>query len=133
MSMTVYTLVNPSDAWTFLAPSDKIAFLVSLYVGGGKTPASRDGWESPFYLMGGDPDKDYEKAFGEPFDKALANNADELIESFRSFMISRHKSPEPLTGEALAKWNDQKRSSLSDFGAYALKLARRIEEKKVKA
>lgn len=131
--MTVYEIINPSDAWTFLAASDKIAFLVSLFVGSGQTPAKREGWESPLYLLGGNPDKDYEKEFGEPLKGAVERHGDELIDSFRSFMIHREKSKKTLTGKPLAKWNDKHRSSLNDLGGYALELADRIEKMKVKA
>jgi len=125
--MIVYELVNPSDPWTFEASSDKIAWLVSLYVGRGKTPASRDGWQSPFYF-GGDPAKDYEREFGEFMEDAPKRYKAFLVESLRSFMLHRDTAPEKLAGDALAKWNDKHRSSINDFGTYALRLADTIAE-----
>lgn len=128
--MTVYKLINPSDSWTFLAPSDKIAFLISLIVGRGQTPAERDGWSSPFYFgKGADPEGDYQKQFNEPMEGAIDRNRSELIESLKSFMIHRDRSPEVLTGEALDKWNDKHRSSMNDFGGYAFEVAKKLSEK----
>jgi hypothetical protein len=133
--MNIYELVNPSDAWTFLAPSDKVAFLVALAVGRGQTSAKRDGWEGGMYVFGlGDPDKDFKKEFGEELEGAVGRHKADLIKSLRTFMIHREKAKKVPTGKALAKWNDKHRSSLNDFSGEALKLAdhlkKNLEKKK---
>lgn len=125
----IYELVNPSDAWTFAAPSDKIAFLVSLLVGRGQTPAKRDEWMTGFYIIGGDPEADFEKQFGEPMKGALDRHREELITSLRTFMIHRDRAKEPLQGDALLAWNEEHRTSVNDFGGYALQLADRLAKK----
>lgn len=125
----VYELVNPSDAWTFIAPSDKIAFLVAIAVGRGQTSAKREGWEGGMYVFGlGDPDKDFKKEFGEELEGAISRHKAELIESLRTFMIHREQAKKAPTGKALVKWNNERRSSLNDFGGYALKLAKHLEK-----
>jgi hypothetical protein len=126
--MNIYELVNPSDAWTFVAPSDKIAFLVSLAVGRGQTGAKREGWESPLYLIGGDPGGDFQKWFKEPLEGALGRNSKDVIKSLRSFMIHRERAQKVPIGKALVKWNDKHRSSLNDFGGYALEFADHLEK-----
>lgn len=128
MKKMVYELVNPSDAWTFEAPSDLVAWLASLLVGRGKTPARRDGWTSPFYLFGGEPEKDFQEEFGEDLQGAVDRHRDDLIVSLRSFIIRREKAPPGLSGEELAKWNDKHRSSMNDFGGYANDIADAIEK-----
>lgn len=126
--MNVYKLINPSDDWSFEAPSHMIAWLVATFLGNGKTPASCGAWQSPFYLMGGDPAADFQKEFGEPFDGAIGRHKAELIPSFRSFIIKREQAPAGMDRVALAKWNDEKRSSLNDFGGYANEIADKLEK-----
>jgi hypothetical protein len=131
--MNVYELVNPSDEWTFLAPNDKIAWLVSFIVGEGKTPAKRDGWSSGLYIFGGDPEKDFEKEFGEPLKGFLDRYRDDIIKSLRTFMIHRERSEKPLEGKELREWNENLRSSINDFGGYAFEFADRLERKNLPA
>jgi len=124
-----YKLVNPSDDWSFLAPSNKIAFLVAIAVGRGQTPAERGEWQEGMYLGGiGDPGADYKRMFGEALEGAIERNKAEMIQSLRTFMIARHKSKKTLTGEDLRKWNDEHRSSMNDWGLYALQIADVLEK-----
>lgn len=126
----IYELVNPSDAWSFEAPSDKIAFLVALGVGRGATPAKRDGWDSGMYLFGkGDPAADFKKQFGEEFEGAVDRNRKEIVRSLRSFVIHREKAPKKMSAKERAAWNEKQRSSMNDFGGYANALADAIEKK----
>lgn len=134
--MQVYEFINPSDAWTFLASSDKVAFIVAIMVGRGQTAARREGWEAGMYFFGGDFEADYLKQFNEPFEGAMKRHEKEIVKSLKSFMIHRERSKKKLTGKALFKWNDQLRSSLSDWGGYANRLAAAMEKgktEKVKA
>ena len=129
MSMNVYELINPSDEWTFEAPSNLIAWMVSFLVGSGQTPARRGNWEASFYMFGGNPVEDFEAQFKEPFVGAPERHANEIIVSLRSFMIKREESPTPLSGKALEERNDKHRTSINDHGAEANRIAKLFEEK----
>lgn len=127
--MNTYELVNPSDNWSFQAKSDKIAFLVALFVGRGATPAERDGWKGKMYILNiGDPSADYESEFKEKFEGALGRHKAEIVESLRTFMIDRRKAPDGLTGKKLKAWNDKRRSSTNDFGRAANSMADALEK-----
>jgi len=124
----IYELINPSDDWSFEAPSDKIAFLVSLIVGEGQTPASRDGWQGGMYILGlGDPNKDFQEQFNEQLEGAFTRHKTEIVESLKSFVIKRKEAPTGMTLNELRTWNDKHRSSLNDWGGYAHELADRIK------
>jgi len=124
----VYELVNPSEALTFLAPSNKVAWLVALFIGRGSTPARRDGWQSSFYCFGGDPEADCKKEFGDSIKEAVDKHRAELVSALRSFMIHREASPNPLKGDALKKWNDHNRTSTNDYCGHANQLAEQFEK-----
>lgn len=127
--MNEYKLINPSDDWSFLAPSDKVAFLVSIAVGRGQTPAERGEWRAGMYIGGfGDPGADYKKMFDEELEGAIGRNKAEMIASLRTFMIAREKSKDVLAGADLMKWNNDHRSSMNDWGGYAFEIADLLEK-----
>lgn len=131
--MNVYKLSNPSDDWSFEAPSHLVAWLVATYVGNGKTPASCGDWQSGFYLLGGDPQADFMKEFGMQISEGIEKHKAEFIAALRSFIIKRKDAPAGMDRAALAKWNDEKRSSMSNYGGYANELADSLEKAMAKA
>lgn len=84
-----YELINPSDAITFKAESDKIAFFCALILGNGKAGISREDGkeveESPMLMFVSNPLPIIEKYLGCSLVEFKDNNLGEISECFLSF------------------------------------------------
>ena len=87
----------------------------------------------PFYLLGGDPQADFQKEFGMTMGDGIEKHKAEFITALRSFMLKRQEAPKDMDRKALHDWNDKHRSSLSDYAKYANKLADSLERSMQKA
>ena len=126
--MNLYEFICISDAITFYAPDDDIAFAVALYVGGGKCSCKR---------IDPDGDKDVKDSapylFGIPDDvlnrceEIINSRTKECVESAHTFACCKPSEREIFndytnngTDKAkYDKWDDAHRTSLSDYCKYA--------------
>lgn len=126
--MNLYEFINISDAITFYAPDDDIAFAVALYVGGGKCSCKRiepdgdkDVKDSNLYLFG-IPNEVVKK-----YDEIITSRSKECVESAHTFACCKPGEREIFndytkngTDKAkYDKWDDAHRSSMSDYCKYA--------------
>ena len=126
--MNLYEFINISDAITFYAPDDDIAFAVALYVGNGQCHCKRiepdgdkDVKDSDLYLFG-IPDE-VQKRFGE----IITTRSKEFIEAAHTFACCKPSEREIFNDytnngtdkEKYEKWDDAHRSSMSDYCKYA--------------
>lgn len=126
--MNLYEFVNISDAITFYAPDDDIAFATALYVGGGKCSCKRiengnshDVADSSPYIFG-IPDEVIKR-----FDEIITSRSKECVESAHTFACCKPSEREIFNDytkngtdkEKYAKWDDAHRSSMSDYCKYA--------------
>jgi|GEM_PF-5609913 len=142
----VYKFTTPSDPITFLAEDDKVAFLVTVIVGNGKTlyePEDGHNVPSSFLIFAGDQTEAM-------IEGALANSMDHFIHARRSDIIAALESfaygefadrkvydqtfallkddPNKLD-KFRAIHDDAKRSSLSEWCKYAWNLAKQLKSK----
>lgn len=126
--MNLYEFINISDAITFYAPDDDIAFAVALYVGGGKCSCKRiepdgdkDVKDSNLYLFG-IPDEVVKR-----YDEIITSRTKEVTESAHTFACCKPSERQIFddytkngTDKAkYDKWDDAHRSSMSDYCKYA--------------
>lgn len=135
----LYEIINPSDAMTIEADDPKVAQAAILLLGEGKIGLTSETGEDvlPLLFFGGG-DKWIEENFREPkLGEFIKQNREAIAKCLESVVygsLSNRKAimaavsvvgPEKLR-EALAKYNDEKRTSLNDFSAYAHELADRL-------
>jgi hypothetical protein len=144
--MQIYELINPSDAYTFTAPSLEVAAVVTLIVGRGRYGArcvSGELQEVPMFLFGGSEAWVQETLNYKTLDSLVEKYMQEkqtLAASLESFMIGDSNNRK-LYEDGLAlleteekrkawrdRWQDENRSSMNDIGGYAHRLADRIRK-----
>lgn len=148
--MKLYEFINPSDPWTFKAESHIAALLATLIVGDGKAMVDclEDGEEndfsSPFFAFSGKEGIDnYIKGkFGyDNLEAALEDNYDAVANALTSFLIASKEERETVdmavkmlspedAQKLIADFNDKKRSSMNDFGTYAISLGQAMKRKR---
>lgn len=137
--MTAYELCNPSDPYTFLAPDDELATLVCVLIGEGRTPWRRASDVPDAAPLTGPMDlwgrASHDRWFGRAdWPDLLGARRDEVAAALASVLIGTdadraayEQETADLAGDDLAafaaRWHDERRSSLNDFGRYARSLA----------
>lgn len=136
--MNLYEFINISDAITFYAPDDDIAFAVAMYVGNGKCSCERvdpdgnkDVKDSAPYLFG-IPDEVLKR-----FEAIITSRSKECVESAHTFACCKPGEREIFndytnngTDKAkYEKWDDSHRTSLNDYSKYARSLKLKSGEK----
>jgi len=132
--MTLYELVNPSDAYTFYAPSIEVAAAcaVMLSPGFGATPVSGDGESTPI-LFGWQEWLD-DRGINSEW---VNEHRNEIAEAYDSFLIGDaakradvESMLEMLPEDKRREWRDQRqdrcRSSLSRIGEAAYAKAKQL-------
>ncbi len=130
-----YKLINPSDAITFKAESDKVAFFCALILGNGKAGISRqDGKEveqSPMFLFHHDPMQIIEGYLECAFQEFGDQNARAVSDCFLSFAYTNFDSRAAFDSdlesfktdegrnEYLKNHEDENRSSMSRWVKHA--------------
>jgi len=139
--VTIYEIINPSDAMTIEADDDRVAAAVGILLGEGKIGVtSEDGRDVlPLLLFGGEKyvNEFLERLYPEKLSEFIDSNLEPIAKCLESIVygcVSDRKAIVAAVGidaspEAMARFNDAKRSSLNDFSAYAHSLAKRLREK----
>ena len=86
--MNIYEFITPSDAVTFKAENDKIAFAVTVIIGSGKAGCDNHntGESLPTILiMSEDPEKDVNKFLGENIKEFMQENKSRIKACLKSF------------------------------------------------
>jgi len=144
---TYYEIINPSDKAFFFAPSLTIATLVTVILGNGQyaaKPEAEDAPEVPMFLFGGF-DEWWTENFEEDLEGAVDRHRGEIAKSLRSVaygdMQTRRlfdaaleaiEDPEKRA-TFIAKWNDEKRTSLNDIMGRAHQIAQNMEAAEAEA
>lgn len=139
--MIEYELINPSDPYTFLAPSRKVAALAvfSLSTGfGAKTKDDNLEMEVPVFLFCPDMiDAWYKDTFGQNIDDDCKFLRAEIADTLDSFMLGGFEDrkryqlaldsiDDPVKKEKFKEEWQNARSSMNNIGAAAYKIARLI-------
>ena len=139
--MNLYEFISISDAITFYAPDDDIAFAVTLYVGSGQVMCQRclgDGnvevKDSQMYLFEV-PDEVLKK-----FDDIIRNRSREVMEAAHTFACCKPRerrifdefTKNGTDKKKYAKWDDAHRTSLNDYCKYARSIRLKSEDEKKK-
>ena len=128
MKMNLYEFINISDAITFYAPDDDIAFAVALYVGNGECSCKRidpdgdkDVKDSNLYLFG-IPDEVVKR-----YDEIITSRSKECVEAAHTFacckpgerQIFDDYTKNGTDKEKYDKWDNAHRSSMANYCKYA--------------
>lgn len=140
----LYEIINPSDPCTFLAPDVITAFLVVALLGEGRYAAEpqEEGVEKvPLFLFGGSQEWWEKHGDGEPMEGMIDRHLATLVPALRSVCVGR-VSERRLFDMALesiddaakkaafvARWNDEKRSSMNDIMGRAHHYAERLSDR----
>ncbi len=101
-ALSTYEFINPSDAILFDAPSDEVAALAALFVGGGKWGAKRVDNDESVVGLG------FAETYGRSINDAFEVLADDVVAACHSFRLK--------SGE---------RTSMSDWCGFAHSVERR--------
>ena len=143
--MDEYKLINPSDAYTFLAPDLEVAAALVILVGGGKMAGENltrtDEPGVPFFIFGG-CEQWIERNFGHPKLEEWLNHikksrAAECRDAMLSLMIGNRAAYDAKMAEAKTaeehqaisdEWHDKHRTSISDYRLSAQAWAKRFQD-----
>lgn len=141
--MKTYKLVNPSDAYTLLADDFEVATAACLLLGRGQyalKPEGHDGEGVPIFLFGGAGDWIVERFkcdLDTLFTRVKTQKLEALIACLESVLIGDRaifdKALSLITDADkktawIEAWHDQHRTSLSDIGGYARRLAAHLRK-----
>lgn len=134
--LTLYELANPSDPYTFYAPSVEVAGMAAalLSTGFGAAPVSGEGESSP--VLFGWEDWMKEKGIDEAW---IADNKQVIAEALDSFLIGdanrradvesmMEMLPEDKRIEWREKRQDRHRGSMNQIGEAAYALAKKLRQ-----
>lgn len=140
--MELYELVTPSDAITFRAKDDKTAFMAAVLLGNGKAGCHKENGENiPSMMMfSRQPDKDITDYLAMPGNDWVNQNSDHLSQSLLTFQytsLSERKDyedqlaalPDDQKQSFAAKWEDDHRSSMSQWVLSAWKYGHHLAKK----
>lgn len=124
--MNTYEITNPSDPITVQADEDLVAAAAALLLGHGKYGARRgDTTVCPIFILGGYEEWAKEVGFGREY----------IDKNWLKIVASRRRRGSPGAGcrprrcaGRLAAWNEQKRSSMNDISAAAVRYAAELEK-----
>lgn len=129
-AMTVYEVINPSDAVTFEADDPRIAILAGAFVGDGRYGVRDDKGNDPglpLFLFGGCGDwleSEGLLAFARTPEGGAKLAA--ALDSFVCCSIANRKAIRAAVGndpEAMARFNEEKRTSMNNICGRARKIA----------
>lgn len=142
--MTVYEIINPSDAVTVEAVSDDVAAAAALLIAQGGYGVRRcDNGETvlPILLCA---NAEQTKPWAELLDRVLRDQPREVADCLASCLYGHADDRAAFTdlvagkteaevASARAKWNDRKRSSMSNIGKACAQLAMRMRSRMAEA
>jgi len=121
----LYEFITPSDPITFYAPDNDIAEAVSIYVGNGKAGTNRaDEKDGPHTLIAF---SSWGEGQEERVSGTMSKRINEVIEAAHTFAVTSI-ADRPVYDdytnngqdkEKIDKWDDIRRSSMSDWCGYA--------------
>lgn len=135
--MNLYEFVNMSDEITFYADNNDYARAVTLILGEGKAGCrDRNGNSLPYCMTafhGKAPQEIYDN-----LDNMLKSKDEKLINALNSVAVCGFGEREifddytenATNEEKWLKWDDVHRTSLNNFGSYARKIAKKLQDKK---
>lgn len=141
--MTIYTLINPSDPYTFEAPSDEIAALAVLLLGNGAYGADNEQGEQVVPVMLGQDygriDRWYQDRFGRCLEdglEALGRQAGDCLGTFFLGSVADYRSlvavlagmEDRQVRAFLRVWHSQHQTSTNNIGQVAHRLGRQLQE-----
>lgn len=124
--MNTYEITNPSDPITVQADEDLVAAAAALLLGHGKYGARRgDTTVCPIFILGGYEEWAKEVGFGREY---IDKNWLKIVACLRTAAVGT--PPQEIRDDAvkLAAWNEQKRSSMNDISAAAVRYAAELEK-----
>ncbi|HSV28621.1 MAG TPA: hypothetical protein VLL76_03655 [Candidatus Omnitrophota bacterium] len=140
MATTTYEIVNPSDAYTIIAPDHEVAALACFLLGEGLyafEPIDGDLPKVPLFLFGG-AEEWFEKTFGRTVSDALEARESDLAACLDTVLIGKaadrkafQKGLDLIDDPAKRiewrdHWHEERRTSCNNIGARAYKLAEAI-------
>ncbi len=142
--MNLYEFVTPSDAITFKAINDKVAYMVAILMGNGKAGCNKEGGESiPTMLMfDPTPEKTIDEYLGMQGSKFVKDNNDNIADSLLSFAYGTFASREVFDkafaacasdedrDKFLKKHETKNRTSMSQWVKAAWDAGKKIKAKK---
>jgi len=142
----LYEIINPSDKMTIEADDDLVAALAGLNLGEGKIGIENEKGESvlPIFLLGGDAALiEWLKTVGidsiDGLRPACVERKDEISACLESIVYGGFTDRRGIMAvvegmehheklQAMAKWNDEQRSSMNDYSKAAFQLAKAVRE-----
>lgn len=140
--MKVYEISNPSDACTVAAEDDAVACVAVMLLGEGMYGLDLgDGKSMPIMILGADPDRWLQDEYGRAIEDVLQRNLDEVIaclesllygtpDERRAFEASLEWIAEDQRSIAIAAWQDENRTSMTNIGRRAWQLADALRRRK---
>lgn len=147
--MPLYEIVNPSDKCCIEAANDKVAFITVLALGEGQYGCKKeDGSDVPTLMLFYNEKQILEvfdtigmgagDTISERMEAFIKENGNEVVDALesitycsmstrKSLMVAFEGLPDKV--QRLAKYNDERRSSLNDIGKYAHGLAAAYRKK----
>lgn len=134
-----YSLINPSDSYTFIAKDLEVAALTVFLLGTAYGAQEEDGKiVVPIFVFGGNPSSWYQENFGRTPDDGLKARRSDVAEALESMMFGDFRDRKRYQAALAAITEDVKReefiamwqdgcSSLNNIGFYAHKLAKTLE------
>jgi len=139
--MPIYNLINPSDAYTFIAPSDEAAAVSVLFLSHGAYGAesTESDFASPIFSFSGEEyaEQWFKENFGHGLSESLDKHLEIMPEVLESFLIASKAERETIdlacsmvsneqARELRLKFHDNKRSSTNNIGKVAWNKAERL-------
>lgn len=140
--LMLYEIINPSDPVTIEAEDLEVARAACLLLGRGAYGLrdADDNEALPLFIFGSDEAFEaWEKAEGFSIERVMGAKLTEVIACLRSAMCCEMRDRIAIRAavgddpEALARYNDARRSSLNDICGRAFAIAKGMERKAAKA
>jgi hypothetical protein len=145
----IYELANPHDPYTFEAPTDRVAALLCMIVGGNAYGAEGEkghtAWPVMLFADGEAVEAEFQERFGTGIKEAVEADCELLATALRSLWITGRAERVGVaaalkacpTQEArdafVTAYEDEKRSSLTDLATRARSYADALEKQAAEA
>ena len=120
----IYTLINPSDDYTFEADSDAVAAIVAMLCGGGYGVERQD-WQFGPHIFGGSMD-DFRQRFDADAKAFLDDNRIAVGTAMVSVRIGRRDDYDGLDEKGVDKLMEDRRTSMNNIGEWMIGYGRKL-------